>query len=123
MTREHRQLLGQYQNDLRTAMAVAEAWWRDRLADELTESQEGAEAELRRRWPDGPPSRPLVIGVIQKYLRLCDQLNQRLGEDAFLPLNQFVIDGLNSKDSRDLLKFTRPLSYWSIGVAESGELV
>jgi hypothetical protein len=122
MTHEHQALLDQYYAEMRDAMSVAEAWWKQRLAAEVTESPRAADAEVRRRWPDGAASHPLVIGVIQKYLRLCHELNERLGPELSEDLNRFVIEGLMSDESRDIAKFTRSLSYWPIGLS-GNELV
>jgi hypothetical protein len=122
MTDEHQALLDQYYAEMRDAMSVAEAWWKQRLAAEVTESPRAADAEVRRRWPDGAASHPLVIGVIQKFLRLCHELNERLGPELSEDLNRFVIEGLMSDESRDIAKFTRSLSYWPIGLS-GNELV
>jgi hypothetical protein len=123
MTEEHEVLREQYQVEMREAMMTAQAWWRTQLEREINESPQAAEAELRRRWPDGPASHPVVIGTIQKYLRLCDELNRRVGQGESMDFNRMVIDGLDSRESRDVSRFTRALSYWPIGVTEDSELV
>jgi hypothetical protein len=123
MTEEHKALRRQYRVEMRESMTTAQAWWRDRIAGEMNESPQSAEAELRRRWPDGPASHPVVIGTILKYLHLCDDLNKKVGEDAAMDLNRLVIEGLDSDESEDVAAFTDTLSYWPIAVDESGQLV
>lgn len=116
MSPRHKELRSQYIADLREAMGAANQWWKTLLARELQESLSAADAEVRRRWPDGPASHPLVIGVIQKYLKACTSLNAELGPDEAVPLNEFIIDGLDTRDSQDVLAFTDALTYWPIGM-------
>jgi hypothetical protein len=123
MTDEHKALRKQYRVEMRESMKAAQAWWTALIAKEIDESAEAAEAEVRRRWPDGPASHPFVIGTIQKYLRLCEDLNITVGDEVAVDLNRFAIDGLDSDESTDVSVFTDDLSYWPIGVDENGQLV
>lgn len=120
MTDEHRALFDRYVAELREARELAIRWW-----DALVEAEPGAdyeerEASARLRWPDGAPSHPVVIGVIQKYLRLCDELNRRLARPQHVSLNRFAIDLLDSQRSGDVSDFLQ-LSYWPLGFDESEE--
>jgi len=77
MTR-HEDLLEEYAEELADAKAAAEAWWgRLHLANAARAGDaEVAREQLRRRWPDGPASHPLVLRVIRKYWLACEALNQ-----------------------------------------------
>jgi hypothetical protein len=123
MTDQHKSLLRQYRVEMRDSMKASQAWWRTLIAADVDESVEAAEAEVRRRWPDGPASHPQMIGTIQKYLHLCDELNRAVGQDHAVDLNRFVIEGLDSDESGDVSEFTDALSYWPIGLDDHGELI
>jgi hypothetical protein len=122
MTPRHEELRKRYVADLREAKSQAERWW-----EEHAKARAGSKAKrdvaFMRRWPDGPASHPFVIAVIQKYLKACDQLNDLVDDDDFVPLNWFIVDRLDEKDSADLAKFTKSLSYWPIGLLDEEELV
>lgn len=78
MPTQHETLFSAYVRELRSAKRTAEAWWRGLIDAE----GDGGEARVRLRWPDGPPSHPLVVGVIQRYHRLCEELNDALESAA-----------------------------------------
>ena len=122
MSPRHKELRKLYIEDLRQAMAVAQAWWKAMLAKELDESLAAAASEVKRRWPDGPASHPVVIGVIERYLKACDELNA-IDPDSAAYLNEFIIDGLDTVGSQDVLAFTDALTYWPIGLDDQGHPV
>jgi hypothetical protein len=123
MTRKHRALLSEYIAEFREAKKVAEKWWQDLVGSEIDESWKAAVAAAKRRWPDGAPSHPFVVGVIVKYAKACDALNRSLDRADRVPINQFLIDALSSTDTEDLAEFTEPLSYWPLGLDEDGRSV
>ena len=122
MPQNHKELFDQYERDLREAKKAAEKWWEDLIASETTTDRNQALHSVKRRWPDGPASHPYIIGVIQNYLRACEELNLQLGEDDEVPIHTFSIDWLDSVRTKDLLKFL-DLSYWPIGLNQDGEVV
>lgn len=120
MTDEHRTLFERYVAELREAREAAVRWW-DALVDaEPGENGDEREASAKLRWPDGAASHPAVIGVMQKYLRLCDELNHRFPRPQQVSLNRFAIDLVDSKRSEDVSDFLQ-LSYWPLGFDESEE--
>lgn len=82
---KHDDLLDDYADELADAKQAAEAWWAKLQVAEAARGGTAAEAagRLRRRWPDGPASHPLVLRVIRKYWLACEALNQAaLATDA-----------------------------------------
>jgi hypothetical protein len=78
-------LFDEYVEELRKAKAFAEAWWDELLAAETKKAggdAGAAEDAVRRRWPVGPASHPVVIAVIRKYYLACFQLNEQGGSLA-----------------------------------------
>ena len=123
MSPQHKDLMSQYIASLRDARKVAEQWWDSLISEESTVARGETKSDVRRRWPDGPASHPRVIHTIQKYLHACDALNRTLGKERSIYLNQFIIDGLDRKDSQDIVDFTDALTYWPIGLDEFGRPV
>jgi hypothetical protein len=65
---DYEKLFSQYVRALSSAQSTAEAWW-------LMRQLESGEA-LVQRWPCGPVSHPVVIGVYRKYYITCESLNR-----------------------------------------------
>ena len=114
MKPDYRELQQAYIAELRDAKDVAEAWWQALVASELADSIEAATAEVRRRWPDGAASHPRVIAVVIRYMHACAALNQVRERGEQVPLSQFLLEGLDTRESQDLVDFTDALSYWPI---------
>jgi hypothetical protein len=119
---QHLALHEKYLTDLRDAQKVAEEWWRKLVAAEPGKNLDEKTASAKKRWPDGAPSHPLVIGVFQQYLRKCDELNREFDRQQKVSLNRFAIDWLDSEESDDVSDFMQ-LTYWPMGDDEEGNLV
>jgi hypothetical protein len=119
----HQQLQKAYIAEMREAMRVSIAWWQSLVKTELKGSALGAEAEARRRWPDGAASHPRVVGVIVKYMHACEALNAGKPRTEQESVNHFLIEGLDTRESQDLNDFTDDLSYWPISRDENGNRV
>ena len=123
MSPKFKKLQQTYITELRAAQKVAEAWWQAQLAANAAIGGEAAQAELKRRWPDGPASHPRVIAVIVKCMHACDALNQGLERGDQEPVGQFLMHGIDTGDSQDLVDFTDALSYWPLGHDAAGRAV
>ncbi len=108
-----------------------------------------AAEELRHRWPVGPSAHPRFLGVVRKYYLACHNLNQEIAAEmssdqegvrphiplsdashdsdaetteADAPINPaiFVGEGLFTEETRDLAEIIGKLTYWPIGMDETG---
>jgi hypothetical protein len=123
MKPSHQDLQRGYIGEMREAMQIAQSWWQALVKAELKGSALGAEAEAKRRWPNGPASHPRVVGVIVKYMHACEALNAGKPRPEQESVNHFLIEGLDTRDSQDVNDFTDALSYWPISRDESGNRV
>lgn len=101
-----------YIADLREAKKIAEAWWEALITG--AGDSEGAAVEVQRRWPDGAVSHPRVIGVVIRYMHACDVVNQGRERHEQEPLAHFLMEGIDTRDSQDLMDFTDSLTYWPL---------
>lgn len=83
MTR-HRQLLLKYVAELLAAKSCADIWWDQLISTSDTRSTGPGshQANVAKRWPDGPASHPRVLAVVRKYWLACDALNQAIDSDS-----------------------------------------
>jgi len=146
MPTRHEMLLAEYAKALGRAKHLAVEWW-DELVENVARStgtREQAQRQIRTRWPDGPASHPMVIGVLLKYYVACEAVNRKIEieqaktpeeefskddlgeeeqeieedentqEDVVYP-NVFLVEWLLDDEHDDLADFLGDLSYWPIG--------
>jgi hypothetical protein len=111
VTKAHDALWEAYVADLREAKEIAEGWWRDLLKEDARGS---TRLPPKQRWPDGPASHPVVIGVIIKYTQACHALNLGLSREDLVPTNEFIIESLMDDETEDLEELTDTLTYWPL---------
>lgn len=118
MKPEFRELQNAYIAELREVAQIASVWWRSLTVLEMDGNPRANISEVQRRWPNGPASHPRVIGVIVKYMHACEELNHGKDRSAQMPVSQFLIDGIDTRDSQDLVKFLSALSYWPVSARD-----
>lgn len=129
MPTAHEKLFEEYLEELSRAKGIARAWW-DGLIDRETKrrgDENEAITSIRRRWPLGAASHPVVIAVLRKYYLACNALNENLARsgrnDEEVYPNHFVADWLINDDTLELAEFVSILSYWPIGLTDNIEVV
>ena len=146
-------LYAAYVEELRAAKPDVNRWWTGLVEETLTNesSEEKAFEALQRCWPVGPAVHPRILAIVRKYYLACHQLNQEVrwpfttdpedvethipavvkreaeavNEGRDEPINPVIFVGelLATPETEDLLIIVGKLSYWPIGLDETGQFV
>jgi hypothetical protein len=112
-----------YLRDLERALIEAERWWTAELASREARglSADEAVADGYRANLVGPVAHPRVLGVIQAYWALCEEINAvlRTTEQPVAP-EQLLLDWLRDGHRESWVDTLAAMPYWPIGVDERG---
>jgi hypothetical protein len=119
----HRLAHHAYLRDLERALVEAERWWTEQLGHREARglSAEQAVADCYEAHPVGPVSHPRVLGVIQAYWVLCEEINAilRSTERRIAP-EQLLLDWLRDGHRDSWVEVLVAMPYWPIGLDEQG---
>lgn len=112
-----------YLRDLERALIEAERWWTTQVGQREARglSAEEAVADAYRAHVVGPVGHPRVLGVIQAYWALCEEINLvlRTTERPVAP-EQLLLDWLRDGHRESWVDTLTAMPYWPIGVDEQG---
>lgn len=102
----HKVLFDQYINELSPVKDATGIWWQRLVDAEMARgaTKQQAEEQVRKRWPMGPTSHPLVLATYRKFFIACEKLNEIIaGEYAktFQEANPRGNDGWGVEDPDD----------------------
>ena len=118
----HRLAHHAYLRDLERALVEAERWWTQQLGEREARGLSG-EAALDACYaahPIGPGSHPRVLGVIQAYWVLCEEINAILPTERPVAPEQLLLDWLRDGHRDSWVDALTALPYWPVGVDEHG---
>jgi hypothetical protein len=112
-----------YLRDLERALVDAERWWSEELAAREVRGRTSAQAitDCYAAHPIGPASHPRVLGVIQAYWALCEEINAilRTSERRVAP-EQLLLDWLRDGHRDSWVDALTAMPYWPIGLDQHG---
>lgn len=123
----HRLAHQAYLRDLERALVEAERWWTAQLdaREDRGLSGEAALADCYAAHPIGPASHPRVLGVIQAYWVLCEEINGILRStgravERLVAPEQLLLDWLRDGHRDSWVDALTALPYWPIGLDADG---
>jgi hypothetical protein len=121
----HRLAHHAYLRDLERALIDAERWWTHELGEREARgmSAEAALADCLRAHPIGPVAHPRVLGVIQAYWVLCEEINAILHSTmAAQPVapEQLLLGWLRDGHRDSWVEALAAMPYWPVGLDEQG---
>lgn len=122
----HRLAHHAYARELELALTEAERWWARELhlrdAQGMT-SREAAD-DVFAAHPCGPVSHPRVLGVIQAYWVLCEEINAAMPASARrVPPEQLLLGWLVDGHHVTWIEVLTAMPYWPIGIDAAGQWV
>src|SRR5690606_26653418 len=110
---------------LERALVDAERWWTEGLGEREDRGMSGEQAlaDCLRAHPIGPASHPRVIGVIQAYWCLCEEINGILhSARAGQPVapEQLLLGWLGDGHRDSWIDVLAALPYWPVGIDARG---
>lgn len=119
----HRLAFNSYLRGLERALNHAERWW----ARELGQRERGGSSAEQAREDAyaahvvGPVGHPRVIGVIQAYWALCDEINTALIEvDRHVAPEQMLLAWLRDGRHQTWVDALTAMPYWPVGLDAAG---
>lgn len=121
----HRLAHQAYLRDLERALVEAERWWTRELGEREDRGMSGdqALADCLQAHPIGPASHPRVLGVIQAYWCLCEEINAILhSASAGRPVapEQLLLGWLQDGHRDSWIDVLTALPYWPVGIDARG---
>jgi hypothetical protein len=122
----HRLAHHAYARALERALEEAEAWWTRELGQREARgaSGEDALADLYRAHPCGPVSHPRVLGVIQAFWILCEEINTVFAaKTRRVAPEQVLLGWLLDGHHETWVEILSAMPYWPIGLDAAGAWV
>lgn len=112
-----------YLRDLERALVEAERWWTAELGRREARGLDAEQAidDAYIAHPIGPVAHPRVLGVIQAYWALCEEINAVLGAtEARVAPAQLLLGWLRDGPRSIWVEVLAAMPYWPVGVDEHG---
>ncbi|MFO7562021.1 MAG: hypothetical protein R6X02_05215 [Enhygromyxa sp.] len=128
----HRLAHQAYLRDLEGALLEAERWWTEELGRREARGMSAEQAidDAYAAHPVGPVSHPRVLGIIQAYWALCEEINATLGTtEAQVAPEQLLLGWLGHRQGqlagregprRSEVDLLTAMPYWPIGLDAQG---
>jgi len=111
-----------YCRDLEHALIEAERWWRGLVRDSTSQGR-GDDEALEDAYAfciAGPAGHGQVLGVLQTYWALCEQLDATLPAEQYVAPELFLLDWLRDGKHESWVRILSGLPYWPIGLDAEG---
>lgn len=123
----HRLAHHAYARELERAFAEAEQWWTRELGQREARGQNSDETldDLYLAHPCGPVSHPRVLGVIQAFWILCEEINVvfAAGSERRVGPEQLLLGWLLDDHHETWVEILSAMPYWPIGLDAKGQWI
>lgn len=105
-----------YHEALEGALAGAERWWTGLIASFESRGytrEEAREAGYARHFA-GPAASPELVGVVQAYWRLCEEINAAVQPEQRVPPEQFLLAWLGDGRHESWVQVLSAWPYWPV---------
>lgn len=121
----HRLAHAAYARALELALADAESWWRAALLEREARGLSADEAldDLYQARPCGPVTHPRVLGVIQAYWVVCEEINAVVSLAERVGSEQVLLGWLDPLEHETWIAALTAMPYWPVGIDGAGRWV